>query len=137
MSCPYGTDEEIQNSVTRTLESFNTLHQDVKSSSLAIQQQQIAKLMSQKKSLTQQLQDMKTAIDTYDREFNQRMENPTKKKMFSTIQDWILAIFFITYGLMVLSLCFTIKFNLFSFILFVLAMLSLTMSVVFMIQKMA
>ena len=133
MSCPAGTEPGIQTAVDQILVNLNIqLTQSLKN-----QQREITKLTSQKISLSQQSEDMQTAIDTYDREFNQRMENPTEKNVFSTTQDWILAIFFITYGLMVLSLCFTIKFNLFTFVLFLLAILGLSVSVVFMIQKMA
>jgi len=58
--------------------------------------------------IKQQLSDLHVVTETYDREFKDRMENPTQKPYFSTTQDWVLAIFFITYFLFMIVFVFFI-----------------------------
>ena len=71
-------------------------------------QTQLQDIEDQTFYIQQQLSDLQVVTETYDREFKDRMDNPTKKPYFSTTQDWVLAMFFFTYGLFMIACVFYI-----------------------------
>ena len=51
----------------------------------------------------QKLSDLSIISETYDREFRDRMANPSKQPYLKTTHDWILALFFISYSLFMIA----------------------------------
>jgi hypothetical protein len=129
MSCGDITGSETM--ITSILNSVKT------NTTLQNNQNTIDTMVEQIKLLQQQKIDTETAVTTYDREFQERMERPPPKRMFNTTQDWVLAIFFVTYTLMVMTLLFTSTFNILTFSLFILGFGLLSYVIVVAIQKYA
>ena len=86
-----------------------------------------------------ELQDIKDAIETYNREFIERENNMPVKMKFSSIQDWSLFILFAGYALFCLGvLVYIFRFSrmpVFMGIMFMLLSSMLLIMFVFMIQR--
>jgi hypothetical protein len=60
-------------------------------------QQQLEDIQDNTFVAQQKLEDLSVIAETYDREFRDRMANPSPKPFIKTTQDWVLAMFFSTY----------------------------------------
>jgi hypothetical protein len=103
-------------------------------------QEQKTKLEQEKFTLQQKLVDIETAASTYDREFHDRRENGPAPKA-NTVQDWVLKLFFMSYGLLIFGflyyLIFRANMSILAFSMLMALLLGISVGLVTIIQQYA